>query len=201
MNKILILFAHPLYERSRIHKSLVNAIPPSDQITFRDLYELYPDFNINIEVEQELLSQHNIIIFQHPLYWYSIPPLLKQWIDMVLQFGWAYGKGGEVLKDKIAFNVLSSGGQEQVYSAEGRNRYTIKQFLAPIEQTMKLCHMQYWPPFVVHGTHMLQPDQIKKAGDDYRKLLLLLFENVMPNSEKLSEIKYLNELVNSFQQN
>ena len=86
MTKILILFAHPLYEKSRIHKALKKAIPETSDITFRDLYELYPDFNINIKQEQQLLIDHDIIIWQHPVYWYSVPPLLKQWIDMVLEF-------------------------------------------------------------------------------------------------------------------
>lgn len=194
MNKILILFAHPLFEKSRVHKAIVKAIPQTPSITFRDLYELYPDFNINIEEEKQLLTDHDIIIWQHPFYWYNIPPLLKQWIDMVLQFGWAYGPGGEALKGKIAFNALSSGGTEQVYSAEGRNRYTISQFLAPIEQTARLCHLNYLPPFVIHGTHKLTEVQINDAAEDYRRLLLLL-EASSIKLEHYTGVKYLNELV------
>ena len=64
-------------------------------VTFHDLYELYPDFDVQVEQEQELLISHDMIILQHPFYWYSCPPLLKQWIDLVLEHGWAYGKEGE----------------------------------------------------------------------------------------------------------
>lgn len=194
MNKILILFAHPLFEKSRIQTALVNAIPDSPHITFHDLYELYPDFNIDVRFEQELLLHHDIIIWQHPFYWYSIPPLLKQWIDMVLQFGWAYGPMGDKVKDKKVFNVISSGGREEVYSPEGRNRYTVRQFLAPLEQTAWLCQMKYLPPFVIHGTHMLQMPEIKSYAEQYKRLLNMLVTGDYEIS-KTDHMKYLNELV------
>ena len=93
-NKVLIIFSHPRFERSINNSILVQSVPKLPDITFHDLYEKYPDFNIDIESEKNLLSDHNIIIWQHPFYWYSSPPLLKQWIDLVLEFGWAYGPGG-----------------------------------------------------------------------------------------------------------
>lgn len=194
MNKVLILFAHPLFEKSRIHQALVKAIPDSPHITFRDLYELYPDFNVNIKVEKEVLSKHDIIIWQHPVYWYSIPPLLKQWIDMVLEFGWAYGPGGDALKGKIIFNVISAGGQQAVYAQDGRNRFTIRQFLAPLDQTAMLCKMHFLAPFVVHGTHLLTKEQILDYGSRYRKLLLKMVEQSVP-VKLLSEAAYMNEYV------
>lgn len=107
MNKVLILFAHPRYEQSRTNEALVSRIPKNEYITFHDLYELYPDFNIDIQREQQLLIEHDIIIWHHPFYWYNVPPLLKQWIDIVLTFGWAYGPGGTALTGKMIFNVLT----------------------------------------------------------------------------------------------
>lgn len=196
MSRILILFAHPLYEKSRVHKALVEAIPRHEDLLVHDLYECYPDFNINIKEEQELLLKHDIIIWQHPLYWYSIPPLLKQWIDMVLQHGWAYGPGGTALRGKVIFNVLSAGGREEVYSEEGRNRYTVRQFLAPLEQTARLCQMNYLPPFVVHGTHSLTPGNISMYAEAYRRLLVMLeAAETATIADRFTSVKYLNELV------
>ena len=194
MNKILILFAHPLLEKSRIHKSLLKSLPTSENITFRDLYELYPDFNIDVKKEKQLLLEHDIIIWQHPVYWYSVPPLLKQWIDVVLEFGWAYGPGGNKLQGKFIFNAISSGGQQAVYSPEGKNRFTIRQFLAPLDQTAVLCHLTYLPPFVVHGTHLLNNDQINEYAKQYR-LLLLKLESEPVITDEFQKVKYLNELV------
>jgi glutathione-regulated potassium-efflux system ancillary protein KefG len=95
-NKVLILFAHPRFESSVINFFLVKHIPDRPEITFHDLYEKYPDFNINVEHEKKLLAEHQVVIWQHPFYWYSAPPLLKQWIDLVLQFGWAYAQLNDI---------------------------------------------------------------------------------------------------------
>jgi glutathione-regulated potassium-efflux system ancillary protein KefG len=173
---------------------MVKAIPDSSSILFHDLYERYPDFNIDIKAEQELLESHDIIVWQHPFYWYSIPPLLKQWIDMVLLYGWAYGPGGDALKGKVIFNAMSAGGRESVYAADGRNRFTIREFLAPLDQTARLCQLNYLPPFVIHGTHILTPGEIKEYAEQYRRLLILM-EGEQFKAEHYTGVKYLNEIV------
>lgn len=72
-NKILILFAHPLYEKSSANRALVDHIPDSENITFHDLYETYPEFDIDVKKEQELLNLHDVVIWHHPMYWYNLP--------------------------------------------------------------------------------------------------------------------------------
>lgn len=171
INKILILFAHPRFEQSRTNQILVDAIPDSPHITFHDLYEHYADFNVDIEKEKKLLTDHEIIIWHYPLYWYSCPALLKQWIDMVLEYAWAYGPGGTALEGKLVFNVFTSGGPRETYRREGRNLFSIQEFFAPFEQTVKLCHMQYLPPFAVQGTHRLSEADLHTYGKDYASLL------------------------------
>jgi glutathione-regulated potassium-efflux system ancillary protein KefG len=136
--KILILFAHPLFEKSQVNKILVENIPNSSNITFHDLYEEYPEFDVDIKKEQKLLLAHDIIIWHHPMYWYNCPPLLKQWIDLVLEFGWAYGKEGNNLKNKTLFQVITTGGSQENYCATGRDRFTIPELLEPFNQTAKV---------------------------------------------------------------
>jgi len=102
---------------------------------------------------------------------YGAPALLKQWIDLVLEYGWAHGRGGDSLKDKIIFNTLTSGGTREVYSPEGYNRFTVREFLVPFEQTAALCKMIYLPPFAVQGTHLLTEAQLAYHASLYRALL------------------------------
>lgn len=192
MPKLLILFAHPRLEKSRANVSLVRHIPVSDQITFRDLYELYPDFNIDVEAEKQLLLEHDIIIWHHPIFWYSCPPLLKQWIDMVLEFGWAYGPGGTRLAGKYIFNAVTTGGAEEAYSPTGRNRYTVSQFLAPFDQTATLCKMHYLPPFVVQGTHKLTDEALTHHCELYRLVLSTLIAEPV-DLEAIRRYTYLNQ--------
>jgi glutathione-regulated potassium-efflux system ancillary protein KefG len=192
--RILILFAHPRFEKSLNNSLLVNQIPASPNFTFHDLYELYPDFNIDVEYEKKLLEQHDVIIWQHPLYWYSAPPLLKQWIDMVLEFGWAYGPGGINLQGKLVFNTITAGGQRSAYNKDGYNRFTIKELLAPFEQTARLCKMSYLPPFALHGTHRLTKEEAVETAGQYRRLLESLVNDHIP-VDQMQSFSYLNDWV------
>jgi glutathione-regulated potassium-efflux system ancillary protein KefG len=193
-NKILILFAHPRLERSANNSLLISNIPAIPEITFHDLYELYPDFNINTEKEKKLLAAHRIIIWHHPFYWYGAPPLLKQWIDLVLEFGWAYGPGGDALEGKIIFNCITVGGPRNAYSKEGYNRFTISELLAPVEQTAYLCKMNYLPPFVMHGTHRISDDEKISTARHYGILLQKLASGDF-SADEIKTYAYMNDWI------
>jgi glutathione-regulated potassium-efflux system ancillary protein KefG len=191
-NKILILFAHPLFEKSNAHQALVKHIPHSANITFHDLYQEYPEFDIDMKREQELLYNHNIIIWQHPMYWYSCPPLLKQWIDIVLEHGWAYGKEGFALKGKLLLQAITTGGRKESYSATGRHMYTIPQLLEPFSQTARVCRMINLPPFIVHGTNTMDSEGFEEYGKLYAQILNYL-EHKQPNVAELVKYPYFND--------
>lgn len=192
MKKVLILFCHPRFEDSRANAVLVRHIPKSEFVTFHDLYEHYPDFNIDINFEKILLSQQDTVILHHPFYWYSAPPLLKQWIDLVLEFGWAYGTHGDALHGKTVFNAITSGGNREVYRREGYNRFTVREFLRPFEQTAVLCGMNYLPPFAVQGTHRLSLEQLEMAGKSYAKLIEILIKDDF-DAKELQKYEFLND--------
>src|SRR4051794_28113090 len=98
--KVLVLFAHPALERSRVNRALLRAVTECPGVTFRDLYEEYRDLHIDVRREQALLLAHDAYLFQHPFYWYSTPAILKEWQDLVLEHNWAYGKEGKHLVGK-----------------------------------------------------------------------------------------------------
>ncbi len=177
--KVLILFAHPALERSRINVRLAAAVQDLTDVTFHDLYQRYPDFDIDVAREQELLEGHDIVVLQHPFYWYSTPALIKEWEDLVLEYGWAYGSGGDALDGKTLLNAISAGGPEEAYCRVGRNRYTVRELLAPIEQTALLCGMDYLPPFVVHGTHTLDDEAIARHAADFRRVIEALRDDAL----------------------
>jgi glutathione-regulated potassium-efflux system ancillary protein KefG len=199
-NKILIIFAHPRFESSANNSLLVKEIPAIPEITFHDLYERYPDFNIDVEYEKELLANHQVIIWHHPFYWYSAPPLLKQWIDLVLEFGWAYGPGGDALDGKILFHCITMGGQRSAYSKEGYNRYTLAELLSPFYQTVSLCKMTWLPPFAVHGTHRISNEEKILIAKQYRMLLERMVQGDFSVNE-ISKYAYMNDWVASITAN
>ena len=149
--RILVLFAHPVLERSRVNRRLVDAVRGLAGVTIHDLYETYPTLGIDVEREQAMLLEHDVLVFQHPFYWYSVPAILKEWQDLVLEHGWAYGAGGTRLRGKITLNAITTGGPESAYRKGGYNRFTIRELLAPWDQTAHLCGMRFLAPFAVHA--------------------------------------------------
>jgi glutathione-regulated potassium-efflux system ancillary protein KefG len=180
MNKVLILFAHPRFEKSKTNRALLAGVDKIEGVTLNDLYEQYPDFNIDVEREKNLLLAHEVIIWHHPLYMYSAPAVLKQWMDLVLEYGWAHGSEGNALKDKMVFNALTAGGARESYAINQHNRFTLREFLVPFEQTATLCKMIYLPPFAVHGTHLLSDQQLAEQARLYRNLLGRLVAGGLP---------------------
>jgi glutathione-regulated potassium-efflux system ancillary protein KefG len=177
MARLLVLFAHPALEKSRIHRQLIRNVPERPGITFHDLYEAYPTFDVDVRREQELLTAHDIVIWQHPFFWYSTPALLKQWEDLVLEHGWAYGAQGTMLRGKYALNIITAGGGAAAYQHQGYNRFTIRELLTPLEQTATLCKMIYLPPLVFYGTHRMSGDDIQQAAALYHHVLTLLHDD------------------------
>ncbi|WP_112324042.1 NAD(P)H-dependent oxidoreductase [Oceanibium sediminis] len=150
VNKVLILSAHPAPRRSEVNRQMIRVAEWIPGVTLIDLYAEYPTFDIDVDAEQARLDDHDIVIFLHPMFWYSTPAILKEWQDLVLEYGYAYGEGGTKLHGKTFFSALSTGGAQEAYSPEGYNHFTVRQLLAPLEQTANLCGMRYLPPFVLH---------------------------------------------------
>ena len=121
-------------------------------ITFVDLYAEYPRFDINIDREQQRLLDHDVVMFQFPLFWYSTPSLIKEWQDLVLEHGFAYGAGGDRLAGKCTMLAVTASGDREAYSEEGYQHYPIRTFLTPFERTVRFCHMEFAAPYVLYGS-------------------------------------------------
>jgi glutathione-regulated potassium-efflux system ancillary protein KefG len=172
--RVLVLYAHPLPHKSKVNRRLAAAAEKISGVTVRHLYELYPDFIIDVEEEQRLLSQHEVIVFQHPMYWYSAPALVKEWLDHVLTHGWAYGEGEMALKGRIWLQAVTCGGALEVYRAEGTHGHPVRDFLLPFEKTAHLCGMTYLPPTAIHHAGCLSTEDIENEVARYVKLLTAL---------------------------
>lgn len=197
MKKILVLFAHPNYQKSVLNKSLNQQYNGIAQITFHDLYEEYPNFIIDIEKEQSLLKSHDTIIFQHPLYWYSSPALMKEWIDVVFQHGFAYGAEGQSLKNKTFVSVITTGADPISYL----NDSSLRNVMQPFEKTVRFCNMDYLPPFVIHGGLKIKSAQTdSNVAKEMLKTQVMLFKNFIKdlsngdiNHQKLDNFNTMNE--------
>ncbi|WP_461205649.1 NAD(P)H-dependent oxidoreductase [Clostridium sp. DL1XJH146] len=190
MKKILINFAHPAKSKSKINIALRNAIQNLEGVTINDLYANYPDFMIDVKREQQLCEEHDIIVFQYPFYWYQAPSIVKEWQDLVLEHGWAYGKEGNALKGKLLVQAITAGGDDSSYQKDGDNLFTFAELTSPYRAMVNLCKMDWIPPFTVLGIHRGLPEEkVRLHAENYRRFIVALRENSV-NMEKAKEVKY-----------
>jgi glutathione-regulated potassium-efflux system ancillary protein KefF len=155
MSHILVIGAHPDLAHSHVNQALAEGLRRAAlrDVHYRDLYALYPDYLVDVAAEQAALAPAQLVVWQHPVQWYSMPALMKLWVDEVLSFRWAYGPGGHALKGKDLWLVATTGGSEDSYRPDRYNRYFFDAFLPPYDQTAALCGMRFLPPLVLHGAH------------------------------------------------
>ncbi len=189
--RILVLFAHPSLDRSEVNHRLARAARETQGVTLVDLYAHYPDYDIDTDREQARLLVHDVIVFLHPLYWYSTPAILKEWQDLVLEHGFAYGAEGVALHGKLFFSALTAGGAAAAYRADGFNHFTIRQLLYPLEQTALHCGMIYLPPFALFSARTaLEEGRIEAHVADWVRLLKALRDGRLDivSAQRLSKL-------------
>jgi glutathione-regulated potassium-efflux system ancillary protein KefG len=163
--RILIIFAHPNIRHSRANKALLTAAQGLTNVTVHDLYHRYPHSYIDVPTEQAALQKADIIVLQHPFYWYSVPALLKEWIDSTLTSGWAFGINGIALKDKRWVHAISTGGEQDNYTDD--NRMGVQQLLLPLEKTAALCHTRWQEPYLLFGADKQTDTQLQAHAASY----------------------------------
>ena len=170
---ICIIYAHPYPSRSRANRVLLNAVRAmaETEVEVRSLYDMYPDFNIDTAAEQAALARAQLIVWMHPVRWYSVPGLMKHWLDQVLSFGWAYGDGAHALTGKHCLWVATAGGDERAYSPQGMHEQPFTNFIPPVEETARFCRMQWEPPFVVLGAHLIDEAAMHERAEELVKRL------------------------------
>ncbi|MEM6706346.1 MAG: NAD(P)H-dependent oxidoreductase [Acidobacteriota bacterium] len=172
MARLLAYYAHPGHRHSQANRAMVEAARGVEGLTFVDLYADYPRFDIDVDREQQRLLEHDVIVFQFPLFWYSTPALIKEWQDLVLEHGFAYGAGGDRLAGKRVQLAVTAAGSTEAYSEQGYQHYPIRTFLTPFEQTARLCQMEFSAPYVLYGSlHAPGDGRLAAHAEGYRKLL------------------------------
>ncbi len=172
MSNLIVYYAHPGHKYSHANGEMSRVASSLDGITYVDLYRDYPRFDIDADIEQQRLLEHDVILFQFPMFWYSTPSILKEWQDLVLEHGFAYGSGGDRLAGKRMQLAITAAGPEEAYSAGGYQHYPIREFLRPLEQTARLCGMRFESPYILFGSLKAPQDgRIEPHVEGYRSLL------------------------------
>ncbi len=192
--KVLILFGHPAFQNSTVNKYIIQGLERKPDVTFHDLYEAYPEMDIDIDFEQRLLLEHDVIVFHHPMYWYSSPAIFKEWQDLVLEHGWAYGHEGHALKGKFFFSCITTGAPKNAFIKGDLQNHTVNEFLIPFKQMALRCNMITLPPLVIHGTHLITQERLDHFRQQYHAILDKIIEGNL-NTVKICRLEYLNDIL------
>lgn len=167
--KTLVIVAHPELKKSATQQFLLHQLPQDDNITW---HELVNDQPFNIELEQKLLKEHDKIIFQFPLYWYSVPVNLRKWQDDVLTRGFAYGNNA-VLGGKEFGVVVSLGEPIHEYEAGGKEFFTISELLKPLQAMANKLNWHYNKALVISQFDYLTDEQRLELIIKYQQYVTL----------------------------
>lgn len=181
---VYLLAAHPNWRESRVNQRMLDAARGLPGVDSHDLYASYADYAIDVPAEQARLASAQLLVLLHPVQWYSMPALLKLWLDEVLSYGWAYGTGGNALRGKDFWLVATTGGPESSYHPQSYNRYFFDAFLPPYEQTAALCGMRFLPPLLLHGAHSADEAEVQAHVAVFGQRLLSY-----PNWPELDELE------------
>jgi len=174
----LVILGHPdVRNHSIANKIIVDELARLEDLEIRELASLYPDFQIDVEAEQQALIAAETIVLQFPFYWYSVPGILKQWLDLVLAYGFAYGSNGTKLHGKRMILSMTIGGPEEAYQPDGYNTYRIDELITPLKQTANLSGMTLTTPVISHsmvfipGVYNVKEEVEGRANDHARRLI------------------------------
>ncbi|MBX9603107.1 MAG: NAD(P)H-dependent oxidoreductase [Bryobacteraceae bacterium] len=138
-------------------------------------------FESKLEEEMRKLRDADLVIFQFPLWWFSLPAILKGWVDRVFAMGFAYDVGKSYdagpLRGKLAMLAFTTGGPEAAYGAAGRNG-DLEGLIRHIEHGMLyFTGMRVLPRFVVYGASRLPEAEREARLQAYRARLLEIAES------------------------
>lgn len=175
----LLILAHPYYTQSIANKTIVNELVKTyPDLEVRDIFQLYPDYKIDVSAEQEALLRHDTIILQYPMFWFNMPAILKLWFDEVFTYQFAYGSQGDKLKDKKAIISMTVGQKEADMVNDREN--LIDSFLKAVQHSIQYTQMQLSSTFLLYEVSLAsghsEPEITLKAVEHGHKVLKHLTE-------------------------
>lgn len=164
--KAVVIFSHSYQEQSVSNVAIAEEFAQAG-FEVRNLEKLYPNGVIDVEAEQAALVAADVVIFQHPIFWFNVTPMLKKWQDDVLQYGFAYGTGGDKLHGKKFIHSYTTGSGADVYGSELRQVVS-----ASVLQSARFCGMEVLDVQGAYGhLAMTNPDAADRARAHARKVV------------------------------
>ena len=171
LEKTLVLFAHPYFEHSTTNIRLLECYQGMENITFRDLYQDYPDFHIQPFRERKRIIEYDRLIFHFPIIWFGLPPLLKLWIDEVFDMRWISENGLNILSGKQALIITTVGGAQNSYTITGKYETSVENLLAGLAVSLRVNNMELKKIHVVYNADNLTEQQLNSQVEQLTQIL------------------------------
>jgi len=164
--KVIVLLAHPDMAKSHMNAALAKAAAEVEGVQVINIY----DHPVSPDVYREAIGRATAIVYEFPLYWMSSPHLLKQWTDEVFMV--FTGEG--LIEGKEFMVVATTGSEEAAYQHDGRNKYTMEEYLRPFEGQANHAKMHWNAPLVAYGNPQSAEAleaSLREACDSYKARL------------------------------
>ena len=132
-------------------------------------------FAPDLQAEIDKLMRAELLLLQFPMWWFSMPAILKGWIDRVFAFGQAYDFGRTweqgVFAGRRAMLAITASAPAAAFMPDGRNG-DMERVLWPIHAgVLALCGYSVLPPFIAHGIPFIGEPAMKAELQRYRAML------------------------------
>ncbi|WP_043829073.1 NAD(P)H-dependent oxidoreductase [Muricoccus aerilatus] len=176
MAETLILLCHPDYPSSRANRALADAARTVPEVEVVHLDALYPDGRIDAGPEVARLIAARRLVLQFPVQWYSTPPLLKSWQDLVLtrMFYVNAEDEGARIAGRPVMVAATAGNRPEAYSESGVNLFPLSDLLRPLQATAHRCALEWQEPFLNFGARSASNTALEAAGQAYAERLRAL---------------------------
>lgn len=171
MKNTLVLFAHPYLEFASNNKELTNFYERHQHFTFRDLYEEYPEFHIAAFKERKRIFEYDRFIFHFPIIWFGMPPLLRLWMDEVVDSRWMNEDQANPFEGKDVYFLITTRNKESTFGRESKTYYTIEELISSLIATMKLFGATIHEPYVVYESENLNKKEIVLHKQHFAEIL------------------------------
>ncbi len=172
MSTVLVL-AHPNFAASRANRALLAGLDGIPGLEVAELYTLYPDGRIEFAIERERVLRAERMVLQFPLQWYSVPSLLKLWMDTVLTP--LFYDEPDIAASTANLAILAAtttGGPASSYHPDSPSGMTINDVFAPLRATARKCNWLWQAPFALHDVRNSDEAAFARAAEDYRCVVL-----------------------------
>lgn len=168
MKNVLIISGHPNLNDSLANATILDEVAKElPEVNIRRLDELYPTYQFDINAEQQALLEAVLIVWQFPFSWYSLPGIMKLWVDEVFVHGFSHGSKAKLGGKKLLLS-FTTGAPEVAYTTSGFFGHTIEEYLTQFKTTAALCNLEYVGAIYTHGVSYASRDgEEKKFAQKY----------------------------------